>query len=179
MLRLLIVPECASEARALLARCRRVASRRDIDEVEIVLVMDEGGVVSPLARLARPEIRVVQVPAATPMVERLDAGLFLRPLPDQLIVVGRDPACSSAEMFFLVMLLELRPDLAAIATDHDGPDPTAGVLVHGGAFRPGALVSAGGFAGDGRRPLPVRLDSLGYDTIVLPVSAAPLEERSA
>lgn len=179
MLRLLVVSGSASGPRELLARCRHVAMRWGTDDVEAVLVMSEGDVVGRVARLAGPEIRRVSVPHAAPMVDRLEAGLLLRPLPDQLIVVGRDPACSSAEMFFLSMLLELRPDLAAITTECEGPDATDGILRHGGAFRPGALLSAGGFIGDGERPLPERLVSLGYDTMAMPVSGAPLEGMSA
>lgn len=179
MLRLLVVSERASDARELLARCRHVALRRGVDDVEAVLVMNEDAVAGRVARLAGPEIRLVTVPRATPIVDRLETGLLLRPLPDELIVVGRDPACSPAEMCFLSLLLELRLDLAAITTDCEGTDATAGILRHGGAFRPGVLLSAGGFIGDGRRPLPERVASLGYDTVAMPVSGTPLEELSA
>lgn len=179
MLRLLVTSKRPCDIRDSLTRCRCFASQWGVDDVEVVLVVDDGAAVSRVEPLGGPEIRLVPVTVTTTMVDRLDAGLFLRPLPDSLVVVGYEPACSSAQMCFLSSLLEFHRDLAGVTTGGESSATTEGMVRHGGAFRTGALLSAGGFLEDGRGPLHERLVSLGYQTMALPTSDAPLEELTA
>lgn len=179
MLRLLVTSERPCDIRDSLTRCRRFALQWGVDDVEVVLVVDDDAAVSRVEALGGPEIRLVPVPVTTTMVDRLDAGLFLRPLPDPLVVVGYEPSCSSAQMCFLSSFLEFRRDLAGVTTGGESSATTEGIVRHGGAFRTGALLSAGGFLGDGRRPLHERLVSLDYQTMALPTSNGRLAEMSA
>lgn len=177
-MRLLIVADRPSEAVEPLSRARRAASAFDGD-AEIVLVVSDSDVVRRWAALVAPEARLVPVDPWSSASERLEAGLLLRPLPDQLIVVGRDPSFSPTEMCFLSMLLDLRRDLGAVTADDDQRCSIDAVLEGGGAFRPGLLVSAGGFVGDGRRSVQDRLAAVGTDVVVMPQADRPIRELSA
>lgn len=177
-MRLLIVADRPSEAVEPLSRARHAASALD-GEAEIVLVVNDSDVVRRWAALVAPEVRLVPVDPWSSVDERLEAGLLLRPLPSRLIVVGRDPSFSPTEMRFLSMLLDLRTDLGAVTADDDHLRSLDTVVERGGAFRPGLLVPAGGFVGDGRRSVQERLAAVGADFIGVPHSDRPLRELSA
>lgn len=101
-------------------------------------------------------------------VARLDVGLFTRPLPDRLVVVGRDQRCTPSALASMLRTLDLAPDVCAV-TQGGGRGPGVDSLLEaGGAFRGGPMCQAGGFAGDGRRGLAERLAQLGFSSIVLP-----------
>ena len=99
---------------------------------------------------------------------RLDAAVFTRPLPDRVVVVGRDPSCSPAEIAFLDTVLDLRPELSAATVAACPGADLAPLLVLGGVFRGGPLCQAGGFTGDGRRSVADRIEALGFASAVLP-----------
>lgn len=179
MLRMIVVPKYASEVPELLTRCRQVAARWGGGDTETVVVMNEDAVAGRWLPTMGESARFLAVPLATGAVDRLDAGLFLRPLPEQVIVVGRDATFSAAEVCFVLFLLELRSDLAAITSDSEVPNEAEMIAQYGGAFRAGALLSAGAFRGDGRRRLHARLTSLGYDTVAMLPTGALSEDLSA
>lgn len=101
-------------------------------------------------------------------VARLDAGVFTRPLPDRVIVVGRDRSCSPAELAFMNTMLDLRPELSAVTAEACPGLEVAPLLATGGIFAAGPLCQAGGFAGDGRRSVRERLAAVGFASSVLP-----------
>lgn len=103
------------------------------------------------------------VAARTPgvaAVSRLDGGLFTRPLPDRLLVVGRDVSCSPRALTLLNEALDVGPDLGAVMRCPGTRDGVHTALEYGGAFRGGPMCQAGGFAGD--RPFSDRLGDVGF-----------------
>lgn len=148
MLRLLIVAEDAREERDMVGRAEAaLADLSRVPDAEIVVSPRSDG------RLA---------------VARLDAGLFTRPLPDRVVVVGRDRSCSPAELAFLNTMLDLRPELSAVTAAPCPGLELAPLLEHGGIFGGGQLCQAGGFAGDGRRSVRERLTAVGFASAILP-----------
>jgi hypothetical protein len=147
MLRLLVVAEDPARERDMVRRAE--AAREELFPV--------------------PEVDIVVSPRTDGLLDvaRLDAGLFTRPLPDRLIVVGRHPSCTPKELVFLDTMLDLRPDLSAVvAAEVSGPGIDA-LLAHGGIFRGGPLCQVGGFAGDGRRSVRSRIEAFGFRCTLL------------
>ena len=148
MLRLLVVAEDRVRERDMVRRAAAaMAELSSVPDVEVMVSSRAGGLLP---------------------VARLDAGLFTRPLPDRVLVVGSAPSCSASELAFLNTMLDLRPELSGVVAAAC-PGPGVGTLLtHGGIFRGGLLCQAGGFAGDGRRSVRDRLEALGSRCVVLP-----------
>lgn len=147
MLRLLIVAEDARGERDMVGRAEAaLADLAGVPDVEIL--------VSPRSDGRLP-------------VARLDAGVFTRPLPDRIVVVGRDRSCAPAELAFLNTMLDLRPELSAVTAGRCPGQELGPLLALGGIFRGGPLCQAGGFAGDGRRSVQDRLTAMGFASTVL------------
>ena len=161
MKRLLLVPERPDDTLELLPRGRRAAAVLGPDVETVVIMNDLAG--RRRAPVVPAGVRLVPVhPFLTPE-ERLDQGLLLRPLPDQLVVVGTSAAGTAAELALFSRLLEVRSDLAAVTA---GTLDAASVIELGGVFRPGLVVPAGGF-GERSAPLDERLASIGADAVWL------------
>lgn len=106
------------------------------------------------------EVLVTARTAGVAAVTRLDGGLFTRPLPDQLLVVGRDASCSPRALTLLIEALDVDPDLGAVMRCVGSRDDVHSALEYGGAFRGGPMCQAGGF--DGARPFTERLVEVGF-----------------
>lgn len=156
MLRLLVVAEDDTSQRLMVRRARAALEEMTSGDAAEIVVSPRGTGLHPVARL--------------------DAGLFTRPLPDRLLVVGSDPSCSPAEMAFLDTVLDLRPELSAATLDPVLSIDVESLLALGGIFRGGPLCQAGGFAGDGRRSIADRLAAMGFASAVLP-GAPPVDIR--
>lgn len=96
----------------------------------------------------------------------LDIGLHLRPLPTVVAVIGERSSWLPDVLVSFPLLLGAE---VAAAVPHDAHDiRVRGVLRQGGVFAAGPLCVAGGFSGDGQRPIAERLATLGYSTLELP-----------
>ncbi len=168
MKRLLLVPERPDDTPELLQRGRRAAAVLGPD-VETVLIVNDP-TARRRARVEATGVRLVPVHPFLAPEERLDQGLLLRPLPDQLVVVGTSAAGTAAELSLFSRLLEARSDLAAITA---GTLDAASVIELGGVFRPGLVVPAGGF-GERSAPLDERLASIGADAVWLSTDSVGL-----
>lgn len=105
----------------------------------------------------------------------LDIGLHLRPLPTVVAVVGDRSHWLPDVLISFPLLLGAK---VAAAVAHDAHDiRVRGVLRQGGVFAAGPLCVAGGFSGDGQRPIAERLAALGYSTLELPSSSSRYRAR--
>lgn len=148
MLRLLIVAEDARQERDMVRRAESALSDLSgVPDAEILVSSRTDG----------------RLPVA-----RLDAGTFTRPLPDRVVVVGRDRSCTPAELAFLNTMLDLRPELCAVTAAACPGLELGPLLAHGGIFRAGPLCQVGGFAGDGRRSVRERLGGVGFASATMP-----------
>lgn len=119
------------------------------------------------------EVVVSQRARGRSAVERLDAGLFTRPLPDRLLVVGRRASCSPTELAFLHHMLDLRPELCAVTAAESAGRGVDALLGLGAIFQGGPACQAGGFAGDARGSIVERIERLGFAHALVP-AAPPL-----
>lgn len=110
--------------------------------------------------------------------ELLDAGLFLRPLPATVAVVGERGSTWVPDIAPIGWLLaDAGVGAVVVASTSVG---TREILRDGGVFAAAALCTAGGFAPrsrgatpGGERSLVDRLDALGYATVTLPEPPSP------
>lgn len=142
-MRLLIVAEDAQQEAEMVWRAR--AARRLLD----------GG----------PQIAVSPRHSGLRVPARLDEGLYTRPLPDGLVVLGRHASCSSAVIARLAAALQSRPDLCAVTAAATTLVSDEELVMYGAAFRSGALCQAGGFVGDGHRSVRERLGAIGFGPV--------------
>lgn len=105
----------------------------------------------------------------------LDIGLHLRPLTTVVAVVGERSHWLPDVLVSFPLLMGAE---VAAAVPHDAHDlRVRGVLRQGGAFAAGPLCVAGGFSGDGQRPIAERLAALGYSTLEMPSSSSRYRAR--
>jgi hypothetical protein len=113
----------------------------------------------------------------------LDVGLFLRPMPTMVGIVGTESDWSRDLTLVAPRLLTAGVGAAVrYEAIGGGIEP---LLRHGGLFAPGPLCAAGGFVGDGVRSIAERLESIGFATLELasagsvPTSSGHPMEHSA
>lgn len=115
----------------------------------------------------KAEISVSPVESPLDPLARLDEGLFTRPLPDRLVVVGRHRSCTSAVIARLAGALDGPSASCAVTAVAPPVAGDAGLLEMGAGFRGGPLCQAGGFTGDGRRDVHDRLVAIGFESIAV------------
>lgn len=158
-----------SRSEALLAAVSTELDHLDADELMVVADHDDERTLDSLGQIALGEPRLTVRTAApgTDDHQRLELGLFTRPLPDRLLVLGRGAEAWEGLMF-LSMVLYRRPGVAGITSRSPGrPADERALLAHGGIFDTGALCAVGGFVGTDGRPLQHRLRQLGHSLLEL------------
>lgn len=111
-------------------------------------------------------------------VDHLDVGLFLRPLPTTVAVVG-DTTAWLRDMILIAGMIE-RAGVGAAITRDARHHVARTLLGHGGVFAAGPLCTAGGFSGHGAPgSIQDRLEWLGFTTLELSETPSPAPERSS
>lgn len=113
-------------------------------------------------RILATPAQICVSPRAGQLAARLDCGLYTRPLPDRLVLVGRDRSCSAAVIADLATSLRRSPELVAVTVGAPVVSSLGELVDLGAAFRGGPVCQAGGFGGDACGPVQDRLAALGF-----------------
>lgn len=139
----------------------------DLDAVDIVLIshtdLRRGG---RLAAAVTDEPRVrVHIDRRIGDLHMLDVGLYVRPLPAAVAVLGDRSSWALDAALAMPTLIDA--GVGAVVPYGTCVEDVALLLRHGAVFAAGPLCAAGGFAGDGVRSILDRLGGLGYATVEL------------
>jgi hypothetical protein len=175
MMTLRLLVNARSELEGLSMLARATATLEDTAEGhdgEIVLILDAAPRAhGSLDRAVRSDGRVRAISCSEPDdASRLDVGLFLRPLPVTVAVVGRSTRTVLPDMVPIYGLL-LNAGIGAMTTGGDLGNEVRSFLEDGAVFGAGPLCVAGGFSGDPHRSVHERLDAVGFPAIELPASS--------
>lgn len=175
---LAIIERHGDRSESVLATASTELDHLDADELMVVVDHDDQHTLARLRQLAvsEPRLRIRTVAPEVGERDRLEVGLFDRPLPDRLLVLGRGVHAWD-EVKFLSMVLHRHPSAAGIiSAARPGTADARTLLTHGGVFMASALCAAGGFASDDARALRTRLNEAGHGLVTL---TAPRNGRPA